>query len=673
LHEINKSTKKRLRFAILVVTLIVFFLGYRLVRVQVIEGAEYKRGAMQQWTKAINLKSDRGIIYDRKGRKLAVNVTSFTVWASPSDVDNPEEAAMRLQPILKVDSSEILESLRRDSPVVKLKQWITREEAEMVRELGIGGISIVDDNKRYYPFGNFASYILGFTDIDNNGLYGIERVYDQYLSGVPGIWVKATDRDNRQLPYGSERIHNPEDGTSVVLTIDEIIQGFAEEAAQEALEKNQAKSVSIIVMDPATGEVLAMANKPDYDPNNPRMALDEDLNNQWQALPFEDQQQKWFEMWRNYAINDIYEPGSTFKIVTAAAALEEGSANLDSHYYCNGFIRDIPGVVLRCSSWYDPHQDQDFSTAFSNSCNVAFVNMARELGTEKMYEYIKAFGFGEVTGIDLLGEQRGIIPSGTESIREVKLATLSYGHGIAVTPIQMVNAISVIGSGGNLMTPHIVKGLADSDGNIVDLFEPEIRRQVISEATANELLDMLELTVLEGTGRRAYVPGYRIGGKTGTAQKIIDGRYVDGKYISSFGGLAPVDDPRLAVLVIVDEPKGIYYGGTVAGPPAASVIEKTLNYLEVPRKYTDEELEATKETVLVPDVRNISINRAGKELTDLELKYTTEYEDFNTDTLVLDQYPSPGVEVSKGSIIDLYLEDGRSNPVLTNEDNDTSN
>ena len=673
MHKINKSTRKRLRFAIAVVTLIVFFLGYRLIRVQIIEGAEYKRGAMQQWTKAIELKSDRGIIYDRKGRKLAVNVTSFTVWASPSDVDNPEEAAMKLQPILKIDSSEILENLKRDSSVVKLKQWITREEAEMVRELGIGGISIVDDNKRYYPFGSFASYVIGFTDIDNNGLYGIERVYDQYLTGVPGVWVKATDRDNRQLPYGSEKIHNPENGTSVVLTIDETIQGFAEEAAEEALVKNQAKSVSIIVMEPKTGEVLAMVNKPDYDPNNPRRSLDEETNDQWQSLPFEEQQQKWYEMWRNYAINDIYEPGSTFKIVTAAAALEEASADLDTHYYCDGFIRDIPGVVLRCSSWYDPHEDQDFSTAFSNSCNVAFVNMARDLGTEKMFEYIKAFGFGEVTGIDLLGEQRGIIPSGTESIREVNLATLSYGHGIAVTPIQMINAISVVGNGGNLMTPHIVKGLADDEGNVVEIFEPEVRRQVISETTANELLDMLEQTVLEGTGRKAYVPGYRIGGKTGTAQKIIEGRYVDGKYISSFGGLAPVDDPQVAVLVIVDEPTGIYYGGTVAGPPAASVIESTLTYLEVPREYTDEELEATQETVIVPDVRNTSINGAGKEISDLGLKYTTEYEDFNTDTLVLDQYPSPGVEVTKGSIIDLYLEDGTNNPVLSDEDINNSN
>ncbi|MGM0396379.1 MAG: penicillin-binding transpeptidase domain-containing protein [Bacillota bacterium] len=668
MHKIDKSTKRRLKFALVVVTLIVFFLGYRLIRVQVIEGADYKRGALQQWTKAINLKSDRGIIYDRKGRKLVVNVTSFTVWASPTDVKEPEQAAMMLESILQIDSERIYESLKKDSSVVKLKQWITRDEAEKIRGLEITGISIIDDNKRYYPFGNFASYVIGFTDIDNNGLYGIERVYDEYLSGVPGVWVKATDRDNRQLPYGSEKVYNPKDGTSVVLTIDETIQGFAEEAAQEALIKNKAKSVSIIVMDPHTGEILAMANKPDYDPNNPRMSLDEETNSQWETMPFDERQKMWFELWRNYAINDLYEPGSTFKIVTAAAALEEATADLNTHYYCNGFIRDIPGVVLRCSSWYNPHEDQDFSEAFSNSCNVAFVNMARDLGKEKLYEYIKAFGFGEVSGIDLLGEGSGIIPADTEVIREVNLATLSYGHGIAVTPIQMVNAIAVVGNGGNLMTPHIVKSLVDSDGRVIRSFPPDTRRQVISETTSNEILDMLELTVLEGTGRKAYVPGYRIGGKTGTAQKIIDGRYVEGKYISSFGGVAPVDDPKLAVLVIVDEPTGIYYGGTVAGPPAAYVIENTLNYMEIPRKFTENELKATKDTVMVPDVRNLPIGQAGKEFTDLELKYTTEYEHFSTDTLVIDQYPSPGEEVIKGSIIDLYLEDGSNNPVLSNEE-----
>lgn len=668
MHKTNKSTKKRLRFALLVVTLIVFFLGYRLIRVQVIEGAEYRRGALQQWTKAINLKSDRGIIYDRKGRKLAVNITSFTIWASPSDIKNPEEAAMKLEPILQIDSTEIFKNLTKDAPNLKLKQWITREEAEQVKELGILGISIVDDSKRYYPFGDFASHVIGFTDIDNIGLYGIEKVYDKYLSGAPGLWVKATDRDNRQLPYGTEKIQNPENGTSVVLTIDETIQGFAEEEAEKAMAINQAKTVSIIVMDPNTGEILAMANKPDYDPNNPRMSLNEETNELWNNLPLEEQQQEWFKLWRNYAINDIYEPGSTFKVVTAAAVLEEAAANLNTHYYCNGFIKDIPGEVIKCASWYNPHKDQNFSESFSNSCNVAFVNMARDLGKDKLYEYIKVFGFGELSGIDILGEQRGIIPRGTEYIKEVNLATLSFGQGIAVTPIQMINAISAATNGGKLMTPYMVKSLVDSEGKVVESFDPTVKRQVISETTSKELLDMLELTVLEGTGRRAYVPGYRLGGKTGTAQKVIDGRYAKGKYIYSFGGVAPVDDPKIAILVIVDEPTGNQLGGYVAGPHVASVVEQTLNYLEVPRRYSENELEATKEKVIVPDVKNLSISQAGTKLTDLELRYTTEYEDFNIDTLVIDQYPSPGEQVTKGSIIDLYLEKGSNNPVLSDED-----
>lgn len=663
----TKKTKLRLGIALTIATLIVFFLGYRLIRIQLFEGEEYKKGALQQWTKAIDITSDRGLIYDRKGKKLAVNTTAYTVWAAPSDMDEPEAAALQLGPILGQDPEELYKKLTSEANVEKLKQWVTRAEADQIRDLGIRGISIVDDSKRYYPFGSFGSYILGFTDIDNKGLYGIERVYDEYLAGTPGIWVKVTDAANRQLPYDGEQIYEAKDGLSVVLSVDETIQGFAEDAAEKAMETNKAKSVSIIVMDPETGEILAMANKPDYDPNYPRQPLDPAVGEQWSKLPPEEQQQKWFQMWRNYAINDLYEPGSTFKIVTAAAALEEGSATLNSHYYCDGFIRDIKGVVLRCSSWYDPHGDQDFATSFSNSCNVAFVNMARELGKEKLYEYIKAFGFGQTTGIDLPGEQRGLIPSGIDSIKEVNLATLSYGHGISVTPIQMINAIAAVANDGKLMTPMMTRSLIDSQGKVVKQFQPQMKRQVISEKTADMLLDMLEKTVLEGTGKKAYVPGYRVGGKTGTAQKIIDGRYVENKYISSFGGVAPINDPRIAVLVIVDEPTGIYYGGTVAGPFAAMVIENTLNYMEVPRSYTEEELKGIQETVPVPEVIGLTIAEAGELISEISLKYTTEYEDFSLDTVVVDQYPKAGEEIQIGGIIDLYLSSGTNNPTLSEE------
>ena len=667
MNKTSNSSKNRLKFALVIVTLIVFFLSYRLVKVQVINGEEYKKGALIQWTKNIDIKSERGVIYDRNGRKLAVNITSFTLWATPSDIKNKEETATILSPIIEIDSENLLEMVSRDTNVVKIKQYITREQAEEIRNLGIRGISIVDDNKRYYPFDNFAAYILGFTDIDNNGQYGIERVYEKYLTGLPGVWIKATDRDSRQLPFSGEKIYEVKHGNALKLTIDETIQHFAEQASMDALINNKAKSVSIIVMNPKTGEILALANKPDYDPNDPRTNLDEKINDEWKQLDQEALEEKWFEMWRNYAINDMYEPGSTFKIVTAAASLEEASANLNTHYFCNGFVRDIKGHVLRCASWYKPHGDQDFSEAFSNSCNPAFVAMARGLGREKMYEYIKAFGFGEVTGIDLPGEQKGITPYSVDSIKEINLATLSYGHNIAVTPIQMINAISVIANGGNLMTPYIVDSIIDDDENIIKKFEPIKKRQVISEKTSNEIMKLLEKTVTEGTGRRAYVPGYRVGGKTGTAQKIINGVYEDEKYISSFGGVAPVDDPKIAILVIVDEPTGIYYGGTVAGPYARYVIENTLQYLEVARVYTDEESELIEELLPIPNVIGLKISEAGQILSEAGFKYTTEYDVFTQDTLVIDQFPKEEEPIQKGSIIDLYLESGFKTPILSEE------
>lgn len=651
----NKSTKNRLRIVLGLVVAIVVVLAGRLFYLQVYNSEGLRKGALEQWTKGIDIKSNRGIIYDRKGKKLAVSVTAYTVWATPADISKPDEVAKSMAGILQMEEEVIYEKLIKNVSTEKLKQWVTREEALELRKLGIRGITVVDNSKRYYPYGNFASYILGFTDIDNNGLDGVEKTFDKYLTGIPGKWVKTTDAANRQMPYDGEKIYDAEDGLSVVLTIDETIQHFADKAATQALLDNKAKNISIIVMDPSTGDILAMANKPDFDLNEPRQPLDPALKAEWDNLPIDELQNKWYNMWRNFAISDVYEPGSTFKVVTAAAALEEGTANLNTHYYCNGFVRDIKGVVLKCASWYNPHGDQTFAEAINNSCNVAFVNMGRDLGKERLYKYIKAFGFGEISGIDLLGEQNGIIPSGTDVIKEVNLATMSYGHGIAVTPIQMVNAFSTIANGGNLMKPRLVKELIDHEGNVVKSFPPEIRRNVLSKQTSETMLKLLEGVVKEGTGRKAYIPGYRVGGKTGTAMKIIDGRYGQGKYIASFGAIAPVDDPKIAILVIIDEPTGVYYGGTIAGPVIKGVIEDTLNYLEIPTIFTDEEKEIMEDTIIVPDVRNKKISEVGKGLKDLGLRYTTEYQEITTESIILDQFPLPGAEVLKGSIIDLYL------------------
>lgn len=628
----------------------------RLGFLQIVRGEELKKGALEQWTKGITIKSKRGIIYDRNGKKLALSVSASTVWASPPDIKDPERTAKEVARVLNLDEEYVYEKITKRVGTEKIKQWITNEEAQELRKLKLLGIEIVDDNKRYYPYGNFAAHVLGFTNIDNNGLEGLEHTYDDYLTGVPGRWIKTTDAASRQLPFDDEKIYEASDGLSIVTTIDEAIQHFVEKAAEKALILNKAKKVTIIAMEPQTGDILALANKPDYDPNNPREPLDEELKESWANLSQDELLEKWYEMWRNTAISDVYEPGSTFKIITAAAALEENIAKPDSHYYCNGFIRDIKGVVLRCSQWYNPHGPQTLVEGMNNSCNIVFVNLGRQVGRDLLLKYIKAFGFGETTGIDLNGEQGGIVPQNPESIREVNLATMSYGHGVAVTPIQLVNAVAAIANGGNLMEPRLVKELIDSEGNIVKSFDPVVKRKVLSESTSKTMLEMLEQVVRDGTGTKAYIPGMRVGGKTGTAQKIIDGKYAPGKYIASFAAVAPVDDPKIALLVIIDEPSaGQYYGGTIAAPVAKEILEETLNYLEVTPIFTEEEKAMMTEKVTVPDVRNMKIGEGGKILTDIGLRYTTEYLDLTSDSVILDQFPLPGTEVQKGSIVDLYL------------------
>lgn len=650
------SSKKRLLFVFGIVVLIVIALIGRLGYLQIVTGEELKKGALEQWTKGITIKSKRGIIYDRKGKKLAVSISALTVWANPPDIEDPERTAEEVARVLGLDEEVVYAKITKKIGNEKLKQWITKEEAIELRKLKLPGIDIVDDNKRYYPYGNFAAFVLGFTDIDNNGLEGIEKTYDKYLAGTPGRWIKTTDAASRQLPFDGEKIYEASDGLSAVLTIDETIQHFTEKAAEEALIVNKAKNVSIIMMDPRTGDILALANKKDYDPNNPRKALDEEKQKYWDTLSQPELLEQWYETWRNYAISDVYEPGSTFKIITAAAAIEENIAQPDTHFFCNGFVKDIKGVVLKCSRWYNPHGDQTLLEAMNNSCNVAFVDLGRRVGKETLLNYIKAFGFGETTDIDLNGEQGGIIPSTADVIKEVNLATMSYGHGIAVTPMQLANSVAALANGGNLMKPRLVKELIDDEGKTVISYEPEIKRKVISETTSKKMLEMLEAVVAEGTGTKAYIPGFRVGGKTGTAQKIVDGRYVPGKYIASFAAVAPVDDPQIAMLVIIDEPStGQYYGGTIAAPVARDVLEETLNYLEITPVFTEEEKKHIVENVIVPDIRNMKIGEAGKTLTNAGLKYTTEYLYLTSDSIVLDQFPLPNTEVQKGSIVDLYL------------------
>ena len=644
----------RLR-VLLVISLSLFIVvAVRLVYIQGINDDEYKREAIELWTRDIDVKPKRGVIYDRNGKKMAISINSHTLWANPKDVDEKVVVSEKLSKALGIEKNEILKMLNSDKNSVKIKQWLTKEEKDKVEALEIKGLQVADGSRRYYPNEDFASYILGFTNIDNVGLNGIEKTYNKYLSGITGKKINVRDLIGHQLPYDEEKLYEAQDGYNLVLTIDENIQRFAEETASKYKEETLAKNISIIVMDPNNGDILAMANNPNYNPNEPREPINMEMAEEWEKLLPEDLQQQWYSMWRNYAISDIYEPGSTFKTVMAAAAIEEGVANPDTRFYCNGYISGTP---LKCSRWYNPHQSLNLMEGLAESCNVVFVDIGRKLGKEKTLKYIEGFGFGEKTGIDLLGEQAGLIPSSPDVIRDINLATISYGHGIAVTPIQLINSISTIANGGNLMKPRLVSHIIDGEGNVVEEIAPKNKRKVISDSTSKTMLAMMEEVVSSGTGGNATVPGYKVGGQTGTAKKIIDGKYVDGKYIGSFTAVAPAENPKMAILVIVDEPEGVYYGGSTAAPAASEVIEKTLSYMEIKPEYTEKEKKNQKDVIKTPNLIGKTLKEAGQIIIDSKLKYSVDSDIASEDIRVIKQYPAPGTDLEKGALIDIYLED----------------
>ncbi len=653
-----KSSKnpqnKRLKATLVIAFGVFILLIIRLSYLQIYKGEELKRGALNQWTRGITIKPKRGFIYDRNGKKLAISKNASTAWVNIAElkVDSKKENAEKIARILDLEEVKILEIFNKKTGHERLKQWISEDEVLDLKEANVRGIEIVDDYKRYYPYDSFASHVIGFTDIDNNGLYGIEKTYDNYLSGEKGKWIKITDAPGRQLPFDSEKVYEAEDGMSIVLTIDETVQKFAEKAVNESMANNKARNISVIAMEPKTGEILAMVNKPDYDPNHPRKAKDESTQKEWDQLDSKELQEKWFDTWRNYSINDIYEPGSTFKLITAAAALEENLISKNSNFYCNGFIK-VDGETLKCSRYYNPHRDLTFQQGLDVSCNIVFINTANRLGKEKFLKYLKAFGFGQKTGIDLNGEEYGLIPRSVDVIRDVNLGTMSYGHGVAVTPIQLVNAVAAITNGGDLMKPRLVKEIIDSKGNSVEKFEPEIIRKVLSKETSDTMLELMESVVNDGSGSNAYIPGYTVGGKTGTAEKVVDGRYVKGKYIGSFAAVSPTNEPKMVMLVIVDDPEGVYYGGTTAAPIAKEIIENTLKYLEISAEESKDEIGGF---VQVPDVTGMKIEEAGKILTEAGLRYMTDFRVSDSNVVVIQQFPETGITLELDSIIDLVLD-----------------
>ena len=655
----DKVVIKR-RMLIIFSMLLLFFFGLilRLTYLMTIRSPILKSAAVEQWTNEVKIDAKRGRILDRNGVELAVsanvyrvdldmnvirrnvskgkNLSSSEMDARLDQVAKPlaDALGMKFEDVSKKMKQRLKNGLPQGSVI--LARRIEKEQADKVSNLKINGVMISPDTKRYYPNNNFLSHVLGFTDMDGKGLYGVEKIYDKELQGTSGKRVSEVSKVTDEVTSNTiSSFTKPIDGKDVVLTIDSTIQGFVEKAADEALKDNKAKAVSIIVSDPNNGEILAMVNKPDYNPNNPKeqgKSIDE-LN----------------QLWRNRAVNDTFEPGSVFKVVTTAAAMQEGLVKESDTFDCNGSLK-VANKTIHC--WKRTgHGHQNFVDILKNSCNVGFMTLGQRLGKEKLNEYIKLFGFGQKTGIDLNGEASGIVKR-TDKINDVDLATLSFGQVDTVSCIQYLAAFNSIANGGKWIRPHVMKEISHYDSNnkkIVDkAYNDYGTKQILKPSDMEALRGYLEKVISEGGGNKAFIDGYHIAGKTGTAQKPINGVYAPGKYVSSFGGMAPADKPKVTVVISIDEPDpSNYYAGQIAAPVAKNVFGNIFNYLKLdPQGNDDSQLK----DLVVPELRGMKKSDAVKVLKDMNLAY-----DINGDgDYIGNMQPLPGATVKEGNKILLY-------------------
>ena len=552
--------RKKLLVSITCVILALLLISIRLLYVCVFQSSYYLEKAQKLHERERDIKALRGEILDRNGVVLASNKTVCTVSVIHSQITQPQEVIQMLVKELDITEEAARKRVEKVSSIERVKTNVDKETGDRIR-----------DYKRYYPYSKLCSKVLGFTGSDNQGILGLEAKYDAYLSGTPGQILTLTDAWGVEVKNGNEERDEPEKGSNLYTSIDINIQSYAQQLAQKTLEQKQAKSVSIIVMNPENGEILAMTNEPEYDLNNP-YELNSDLLISSTGTSKMDLLNN---MWRNFCINDTYEPGSIFKMVTATAALETGSVTLNDHFTCGGSAI-VADRKIRCHKTTG-HGTQTFTQTVMNSCNPAFIEWGRRVGTERFFEYMGKLGLLEKTGIDIAGEASTIIHK-QENVGEVELATMSFGQSFQITPLQMLRAASAIINGGNLVTPHFaVKSVSEADGTAVE-FNYEIQSNAIEEKTSLMMKDILRQVVEEGGGKKAYLEGFSIGGKTATSQKLPRG---SGKYISSFIGFSPVDNAKVIAMCLIDEPQGIYYGGTIAAPVIRELFENILPYLEI--------------------------------------------------------------------------------------------
>ena len=655
--------RKRMVLALWFITAVFGLLIVRLSYIMIVKRDDYSSRAEEQWTSEVRIEARRGRILDRNGNELAVSANVYRVDFDLNSIrqylkkndKTTDDIAPLIAEATGIETATVKDKLETklangsDAGSATLVRRVEKDVADKVNELSIQGVIVSPDTKRYYPEGDFLSHVLGSTNSDGQGLTGVELQYNEYLSGVPGLRISELDRNSEALDYTISNFTTPIDGKDVTLTIDKNLQAIAEKVAEKGLVDNKAKRVSILIMNPQNGEILAMVNEPDFDPNNPFEGYEDFVG--------ETDAEKLQKMWRNSLVNDTFEPGSIFKVITMSTAIEEGLVTESDQFTCGGSLQVGPHTI-KC--WkHGGHGTHILPEILQNSCNVGFMKLGEKIGSEKLVEYIKKFGFGQVSGVDLPGEARGIVKS-AENMNDADLATISFGQTNTVNAEQYMTAFNAIVNGGTLIQPHVMKYIShtDSNGNVVidEEFEPKTVENVISESTAATLRDYLERTVNQGGSNKAYIAGYHIGAKTGTAQKVnpLTGGYESGKYISSMAGFATTDNPQITVFITIDEPSnGAYYAGVVTAPLGKVLLEDIFNYMN--EEFSEDENVILKDVVL-PELRGSSVADAKKVLKDLNIECTVEGDG---DTIT-NMQPYPGYAVKEGSTINLYTDQNES-------------
>lgn len=567
--------------AILLIFIWIFLSG-RLAYLMLVKSEYYYEKAEDLHARERSIKAKRGVIYDRNGVELAGNVPVCSISVIHSQVEDEEEVIRVLSSTLDLDETEVRKKVTANSIREKIKSNVEKETADKLRDMELAGVKIDEDYKRYYPYDELASKVLGFTGADNQGIVGLEVKYDSILAGTPGSILTVTDANGYEVENVAEGRIEPISGNNLYTTIDVNIQKYAQQAAYNVMTAKQANRVSIILMNPQNGEILAMVNVPEYNLNEPYTLITEKEENISESDALNN-------MWRNFCINDTYEPGSIFKIVTATAALEEHVVSETDTFYCPGY-RVVDDRRIRCAKTTG-HGSETFKEGIMNSCNPVFIDVGARVGVDNMYKYYEKLGLLEVTGVDLPGEASSIMHK-KDAVGNVELATMSFGQSFQITPMQLLRAASAVINGGNLVTPHFAMYTTDENNKRKKTFSFEKKENVISKETSDTMKEFLEAVVSEGGGTKGQVEGYRIGGKTATSEKLPRGT---GKYISAFMGFAPANNPQIVGLVLIDEPVGTYYGGMIAAPVMSDLFANILPYLGLEADYSEETTETMME------------------------------------------------------------------------------